>query len=155
MHSGRWRSPGLHRTRVRPSLAYRLNLLSYLRTTERHSTPQSTLLRHQGGRAWQYCDVSGNLARGTRDLSTAASMRFPMLLGDTAGTTCGRISALGGHHCPHSASILMCVCTTRPPSRTWSMGQEMFHRPLLSATTHNWYIVSNMYSIPSIYPSTF
>ena len=38
--------------------------------------------------------VSGSLARVTRDLSPAASRRFPMVLGDTAGVTCAGISSL-------------------------------------------------------------
>ena len=40
----------------------------------------------------------------------------------------------GGHYCSHNASILTCFCTTWP-SRTWSTGVGMFHRPLLSAVT--------------------
>ena len=42
MHSGTCHSPGLNRTHVRPSLAYRQNLLSFL-TTEHHSTLQLIL----------------------------------------------------------------------------------------------------------------
>ena len=38
--------------------------------------------------------VSVSLIRGTRDLSAAASRRFPMILGDTAGATYARISSL-------------------------------------------------------------
>ena len=45
-------------------------------------------------RAWRYTGVIGSLAIGTRDLSLAASRRFPMVLGDTAGATCFRISSL-------------------------------------------------------------
>ena len=41
MHSRRWRSPGLRRTRVCPSLAYRQNLISSLKTTECYTTLQS------------------------------------------------------------------------------------------------------------------
>ena len=59
-------------------------------TTERHSTLQLTL-SHQSRHAR---DVSGSLARGTRDLSPAASRLFPMVLGDKAGTTCAWISPL-------------------------------------------------------------
>ena len=38
--------------------------------------------------------VNGRLTRYTRDLSSAASRWFPMVLGDTAGATCARISSL-------------------------------------------------------------
>ena len=38
--------------------------------------------------------LSGSLARGKRDLSPAASRRFPRVLGDTVGATCARISSL-------------------------------------------------------------
>ena len=81
MHSGRWRSPGLRRARLRTSLAYRQNLLSSQKTPERHYTLKSTLSRHQSRRAWRCRGVSGRLARGTRDLSPAASRSFPMVLG--------------------------------------------------------------------------
>ena len=40
MHSERLRSPSLRRTRVRPSVAYRQNLFSFLKATECHSTLQ-------------------------------------------------------------------------------------------------------------------
>ena len=101
-HSGRWRSPGLRRTRVRPSIAYRQNLLSSLETTERHSTLQSILSRHQSSRAWQCYGISGSLARGTRDLNPAASRRFPMFLCDTAGVTDARISSLNAANAVHT-----------------------------------------------------
>ena len=48
---GRRSSSDLRRTSVRPSLAYRYNLLSSLKTTERHSTFHSTLSWHQSSRA--------------------------------------------------------------------------------------------------------
>ena len=121
MHSGRWRSPGLRRTRVRPSLAYRQNLLSSLKTRERHFTLQSTLSRYQRRRAWRVRGVSGRLARGTLDLCPAASRGFPIVLGDTEGTY-ARISypdAVRATTAALNASILTCVITTRP-SRTWS-----------------------------------
>ena len=60
------------------------NLLTSLKTTERHSTLQSTLSQHQSDRAWRCRGVSGSLATGTCDVSPAASRRFPMVLGDTA-----------------------------------------------------------------------
>ena len=46
----------------------------------------------------------------------------------------GRCS--GGHRCSHNASILTCVCTTRP-FRTWSTGVGMFYRSLLKAAIHH------------------
>ena len=63
-------------------------LLSTLKTTERHSTLQSNLSQHQSSHARWCHHVSGILARGTCDLSPAASRRFPMILDDTAGATC-------------------------------------------------------------------
>ena len=94
MHSGRWLSSGLRRSYIRPSLAYRENLLTSLKTTERHFTLQSNLLWHLSSRAWRCRGVSGSLARGTCNLSPAASRQFPMGLVDTAGATCARISSL-------------------------------------------------------------
>ena len=128
MHSGRWRSSGLYHTHVRPSLAYRQNLLSSLKTTEHLSTLQSTLSWHQSSLAWRCHDVSGNLARGTRDLSHPASRQFPMVLGDTVGATCARISSRNAATAArNNVSTLTCVCTTLP-SRTWSTRVGMFYR---------------------------
>ena len=93
MHSGWWRSPGPHRTSVRSSLTYRQNLLSPLKTTERHSTLQSTLSGYQSSRSWRCRGVSGNLIRGTRNLSPTARRRLPMNLGDTEGATWAWISS--------------------------------------------------------------
>ena len=93
MHSGRRRSPGLCCTRVLPSLTYRQNLLSLLKTTERYFTLQSTLSRHQSSSASWCCGVSGSLVRSTRDLSPAASRQFSMVLGDTASAICAQISS--------------------------------------------------------------
>ena len=39
--------------------------------------------------------------------------------------------------------------------QNWSMRVGMFHRPLLKAATHHWYIVPNMCNNPSICPSSF
>ena len=94
MHSGKWCSPGLHHTRLCPSLTYRQNLLSSLKTTKCHFTFQSTLSQQQSSSAWWCRGVSGSLAIDTCDLSSAASRWFPMVLGDTAGATCARISSL-------------------------------------------------------------
>ena len=80
--------------RVRPSFAYRQNLLSSLKTTEHLSTLQSTLSRHHNSRTWRSRGSSGSQARGTRDMSPVTSRRLPMVLGDTAGATCTRISTL-------------------------------------------------------------
>ena len=38
--------------------------------------------------------LSGSLAKGTSNLSPAASRQFQMVLGDTAGATCALISSL-------------------------------------------------------------
>ena len=94
MHTGRWCSPALCHTHIRPSLAYRQSLLSSLKTTECHFTLQLTLSQHHSSRAWQCHSVSGSLARGTSVLSSTASRQFPMVLGDTVGATCARISSL-------------------------------------------------------------
>ena len=59
----------------------------------------------------------------------------------------------GGHRCSHDASMLTCICITRP-SRTWSTGVGMFDRLLLKAATHHRYIVPNMCN-SSICPSSF
>ena len=72
MHFGRC-SPDLCLTRVRPSAAYRQNLHSSLKTTERYSTIHSTVSRHQSSRARWCRDISDSLARGTSNLSPAAS----------------------------------------------------------------------------------
>ena len=87
-------SPCLYCVDVRPSITCRQNLLSLLKTTERHSTLQFAYSRHQSSCAWQCRDVSGRLARGTRDLSPAASRRFLSVLGDRAGATYARIFSL-------------------------------------------------------------
>ena len=70
------------------------NLLSSLNITERHSTLQSTLSRHQSSRAWWCHGVSGSLARGTSYVNPAASRRFPTALGDAADVTFAPISSL-------------------------------------------------------------
>ena len=85
----KWCSPDLCHTHVCPSLKYRQNLLSWLKTVERHSTLQSTLSRHQS--SW---GVSSSLARSTRDQSPTASRRFPVVIDDTAGATYAQISSL-------------------------------------------------------------
>ena len=65
MHSGRWHSPGLRHTHVHPSLTYRQNLVSSLKTTECHCTLQSTLSWHQSSLAWMCRGVCASLVRGT------------------------------------------------------------------------------------------
>ena len=72
----------------------RLQTESILIIKERHYTLQSILSRHQSCRAWRSHGVRGSLARGIRDLSSVASRRFPIVLDDTAGATCARISSL-------------------------------------------------------------
>ena len=59
-----------------------------------------------------------------------------------------------GHNCSHIASILKCVCTTRP-SRTWSEGVVMINIQLLKAATHSRYTVLSMCSNPSMCPFRF
>ena len=112
-------------------------------TTQRYSTLQSTLSRHQNNRARQCRGVSGSLARLTSDLDTAASRRFPMNHGDSRCSMCSDFfpaCCSGCTRCSHSTSITTRVSTMRP-SRTWSTCIGMFHRPLLKAATHHRYIV--------------
>ena len=92
-HSGRC-STSVRCTRLLPTHSYRQNLLSSLRKIERRSTLQSVPSLHQSSRACWCRGVSGKLTRGTRDMSLAASRRFPMALGDTAGATCAWSSSL-------------------------------------------------------------
>ena len=47
------------------------------------------------------------------------------------------------------------VARTTRPSRTWSTGVGMFHRPLLEAATYHRYIVTNTCSNRSICPPSF
>ena len=132
MHFGRWHSPGLCHTRIRPSLAYRQNLLSSLKTTEHHSTLHSILSRHQSSRPWRCRGVGGSLASGTRGQS-------PAVRAVTAARTrrrCWRASVL-------------CV---RPKPGLWVWEYSTGH---LRAVAHHRYIVLNMYSNPSICPSIF
>ena len=106
MHYGRWCSPGLRRTHARLSLAKGQNLLSSLKTTERHSNLQSTLSRHLSSCAWRCRGVSDSLARGTRDLSSSANRRFPMALSYTACATWARISYLDAVRATTAARIM-------------------------------------------------
>ena len=96
MHSGRWHSPYIRRTRVHPSFAYKQNLLSLNLITEDNIAPYHSPVASSTtpSRARRCCGVSGNLARDTCDLSSILSRRFPMVLGDTTGATCTRISSL-------------------------------------------------------------
>ena len=135
-----------------PVMGIPLPLFSAMKTTERRSTLQSSLSRHQSSRAWRCRGVSGSQARDTRDLSPAASRQFPTVLGDTIYATCARISSLDVVKAATTARTMTCICTTRP-SRTWSAGVAMFHR--LKAATHHRHIVSNMCSNPSICSFSF
>ena len=86
---------------------YRQNLLSSLKTTDRHSTLQSTLSWHQSSRAWRCHGVCGSLTRGTSDRSPAASRQFPMVLFNIAGATCALIFSLDAYQAT-TASCIMC-----------------------------------------------
>ena len=109
---------------LRPSLAYRQNLLSSLKTKERHFSLQPTLSLHQISRAWRCRGVSGSLARGTRDLGPAASRRWNMFPDFFPGC------CSGGHRFSHNTSILTYVCTTLPAKNlVYGCGMGMFHRP--------------------------
>ena len=66
---------------------------SALKTTELHSSLQSTLSWHQSSRAWRCCGLSYRPAIRTRDLRPAASRRITRVLCDIAGATCVRISS--------------------------------------------------------------
>ena len=82
-----------------------------LKSIECHSTLQSTLSRHQSNRAWR---CRGSLAIGTRNLSPAASRRFPMVLGDTASATCAQISSL---------DAVRAATAARTVRRTWRQSE--------------------------------
>ena len=149
IHSGRRRSSGLRRRiRVRPSLTYKQNLVSSLMTKERHFSLQSILSRHQSSYVWLFRGVSGNLARGTCDLSLAAIRRFPMVLDDTASATCARIISLQG---VPVATALLIMRQSLPAFVPRGRAGPVL-RPLLKATHHR-YIVPNWN--PSICPSSF
>ena len=74
-----------------------------------YSTLQSTLSWHQSSRAWQCHAVSVSLARGTRDLSPAASRQFPVILDDTAGATL----------CLYFFSAVQAATTVHTMRRSW------------------------------------
>ena len=76
-------------------LHYPVNILCrnehHLHNTSIHLYGVSRLVHR---RSWRCRGVSGNLVRGTHDLSLAASRLFPIVLDDTAGATSARISSL-------------------------------------------------------------
>ena len=91
------------------------------RTYSHHWRQQSTILLS----SWLFHNtrvamlgVSSSLARGTCDLSPTASRRFPMVLGDTAGATCARISSLD------AVWMATAACTMR---RSWHSSVQRSH----------------------------
>ena len=156
MHSGRWRSPGLFRTRVRPSLTYRQNLHSSLKTTS--AIPLFSRLFHDtrlavlGG----VVVVSGTLARERRELSSPASRWCSVVL-----------MTQQMQHVPwfipwilFGRSPLLAQCVNLDAYLYYAAvqnviyGYGMFHRPLLKQWHHR-YIVPNVCNDPSICPSSF
>ena len=136
MYSEKWRSPALHRTRVRPSLAYRRNLISWMKTAERSFTLQSTLSLHQSSHAWRYRGVSG--LSGQRHTWSESCCKQTVPNGPWWHNRCNICPDFFpgcGHRCSLNASILTCVCS-KWPSSTCSKGVGMFHRPLLKAPIH-------------------
>ena len=88
----------------------------------------------------------GSLARGTCDLSPAASREFPMVLGDTVGATCVQISSLDAvQACTVCQSWHASVLRGRP-----ELGLQV-----CECSTDHWYIVSNLCSNTSTCPSRF
>ena len=55
-------------------------------------------------------DISGSLARSTRDLVPSTSRRFTMVLGDTAGATCARIFSLDAVQAVTAAHTILSSC---------------------------------------------
>ena len=99
---------------VWPSVAYRQNLLSSLKTTERHSILLSTLSRHHSSRdgveVWE---------PGQKHTWSESSCKQTVPNGPWWHNRCNMCPnvfpghCLCGHHCSHNAPILTCVCTTR------------------------------------------
>ena len=82
-----------------PSLAYRQNLLSSLKTTEHYSTLQASLSWLQSSNAWPCHGVSGSLVRSTCDLQADGDPWWHSL--DFFPVCCS-----GSHRCLHSVSVL-------------------------------------------------
>ena len=87
-------------------------------------SPVATLSRHQSSHAWRCCGVSGSKAKGISDLSPSPSRRFPMVLGQTAGATCFRISSRNALLAATAARTMRRSCRAsvlhgRPESGLW------------------------------------
>ena len=108
---------------------------------------------------WWCHGVNGSLARGTRDLRPAASIWFPMVLGDTAGATCSWISSLDVVRQPlllaQCVDLDFCLYHVAIQNLVCGRGNVLQTTALLKAVTHHRYIVPNMCSNPSISPSSF
>ena len=109
------------------------------------------------GSFWRCRGISGCLARGTRDLSPVASRRFPMVLGDTVGTTYAQISSL---------VAVRAATAARTMHRSWrasvlrgrpEIGLQVWECSIDNAESSGTprYIVPNMCSNLSICPSSF
>ena len=143
-----WLRPWRRRC-IYPSLAYRQNLLSSLKTSELHSILQSTLSRHQSSRSWWCWSVKWQ--PGQRHIWSEYCCRetFPMVLVDTAGATCAQISSL---------DAVRAATAARTKRRFWraSVYQNLVYEcgPLLKAAIHDRYFVPNICSFPQAYNMT-
>ena len=97
MYSGRWRLQSQRCRCVRPSLAYRQNLLSSVKTTQCNSTLQPVM--------WVLLQALGSLV-------TQQMQHVPGC-------------CLGGHYCLHNVSILMCS-RPEPGLRVWECSTDHY-----------------------------
>ena len=86
---------------------------------------------YQSIRVWRYRGLSGALARGTHYLTPAASRRFPMDLGDTAGAICAQISSLDAvqaataAHTMHQSTRAFVLCAHPEPGlQVWGCSTD-------------------------------
>ena len=84
-------------TRIQTKSITEENRASFHSLVDSFTTPEYPCL------AASWCD---SLVRGTRDPRPAASKRFPIVLGDTAGETCARISSLDYVRAANAARIM-------------------------------------------------
>ena len=108
MHFGRCRSPGVCRTHVCPSLAYKTEpiFITEEKRVPFHSPVDSFTTLSS---AWRCRRVSSSVARGTRDLSPAASRLFPIALGETAVATYSRIYSLNAVRAATAPVLAQCI----------------------------------------------
>ena len=110
---------------------------------QQNAIPLSSRLCHNTSVAMLH-GVSSSLARGTCDLSPAASRRFPMVLGGTADVTCAWISSLDAVWAATIARTMhqsWCVSVLHGCPELGLRMWECSTRLLLKAVIHHQYIV--------------